>query len=69
MRKLFSTLLLGSTVALPALPTKAQTAIDSLGLTVTLTPTVSNDYLFRGISQTRNNWAFQGTADVQHDSG
>ena len=39
------------------------------GLTVTLTPAVSNDYLFRGISQTRNNWAFQGTADIQHESG
>jgi uncharacterized protein (TIGR02001 family) len=54
---------------LPALPAKAQTTIDSLGLTVTLTPAISNDYLFRGISQTRNNWAFQGTVDVQHESG
>ena len=25
---------------------------------------VGNDYLFRGISQTRNNWAFQGTVDL-----
>ena len=54
---------------LPALPAAAQTAIESAGLTVTLTPAVSNDYLFRGISQTRNNWAFQGTADIQHESG
>jgi len=29
----------------------------------------SNDYLFRGISQTRNNWAFQTTVDLQHESG
>jgi uncharacterized protein (TIGR02001 family) len=54
---------------LPALPAAAQQTIDSLGLTVTTTPAVSNDYLFRGISQTRNNWAFQGTLDVQHESG
>ncbi|MBL6081508.1 hypothetical protein JMJ56_26310, partial [Belnapia sp. T18] len=42
---------------LPAMPAAAQTAIPSLGLTVTLTPVIANDYLFRGISQTRNNWA------------
>jgi uncharacterized protein (TIGR02001 family) len=52
-----------------ALPAAAQTQIESLGLTVTATPTVATDYLFRGISQTRNNWAYQGTFDVQHDSG
>ncbi|MBL6456064.1 hypothetical protein JMJ55_12075 [Belnapia sp. T6] len=56
-------------LVLPALPAAAQTTIEQLGLTVTLTPAVSNDYLFRGISQTRNNWAFQGTADIQHESG
>jgi uncharacterized protein (TIGR02001 family) len=55
--------------ALPALPASAQTNIESLGLTVTVTPTVASDYLFRGISQTRNNWAGQATVDVQHDSG
>jgi uncharacterized protein (TIGR02001 family) len=54
---------------LPALPASAQQVIESVGLTVTTTPAVSNDYLFRGISQTRNNWAFQGTLDVQHESG
>jgi uncharacterized protein (TIGR02001 family) len=43
--------------------------IEDLGLTVTATPAVSNDYLFRGISQTRNNWAYSGTLDVQHQSG
>ena len=58
-----------ATFLLPALPAAAQTNIESAGLTVTLTPAVSNDYLFRGISQTRNNWAFQGTADIQHESG
>lgn len=54
---------------LPALPAAAQQQIESLGLTVTTTPTIASDYLFRGISQTRNNWAFQGTLDVEHESG
>ena len=54
---------------LPVLPAAAQQTIDSLGLTVTTTPSIGTDYLFRGISQTRNNWAFQGTLDVQHESG
>ncbi|MDO9709855.1 TorF family putative porin [Paracraurococcus lichenis] len=54
---------------LPALPAAAQQQIESLGLTVTTTPAISNDYLFRGISQTRNNWAYQGTLDIQHESG
>jgi uncharacterized protein (TIGR02001 family) len=39
------------------------------GLTVTGLAAVSSDYLFRGISQTRNNWAFQGTLDLEHESG
>jgi uncharacterized protein (TIGR02001 family) len=55
--------------ALPALPATAQTTIDSLGLTVAVTPNVANDYLFRGISQTRNTWAGQATLDVEHTSG
>ncbi|TDH58881.1 hypothetical protein E2C06_30170 [Dankookia rubra] len=61
--------LAAAALILPVLPAAAQQTIDSLGLTVTTTPAVSNDYLFRGISQTRNNWAFQGTLDVQHASG
>lgn len=63
------TLLAAAAFVLPALPASAQQTIESLGLTVTTTPAISNDYLFRGISQTRNNWAFQGTLDVQHESG
>ncbi|HYZ30722.1 MAG TPA: TorF family putative porin [Crenalkalicoccus sp.] len=43
--------------------------VEQLGLTVTATPAVVSDYLFRGISQTRNRWAGQFTADVQHASG
>ena len=54
---------------LPVLPAAAKQKIESVGLTVTTTPLIGTDYLFRGISQTRNNWAFQGTLDVQHDSG
>jgi uncharacterized protein (TIGR02001 family) len=44
-------------------------AIPGTGLTVTSTVAVTNDYLFRGISQTRNNWAVQGTFDIAHESG
>lgn len=43
--------------------------IPEAGLTVTVTPAIASDYLFRGISQTRNNWTFQGLLDVQHASG
>lgn len=58
-------------LSIPALspPATAQTTIDSLGLTVTATPAVATDYLFRGISQTRNRPAIQLTLDVQHETG
>ncbi len=39
------------------------------GLTLTGLGAVASDYLFRGISQTRNNWAYQGTFDLEHESG
>lgn len=54
---------------LAAAPAAAQQTIDSLGLTVTTTPAVTTNYLFRGISQTRNRPAVQGTLDVEHQSG
>jgi uncharacterized protein (TIGR02001 family) len=44
-------------------------AIPGTGLTLTSTATVASDYLFRGISQTRNRPAAQGTFDLAHDSG
>ena len=44
-------------------------ALGTTGLTLTTIAAVSNDYLFRGISQTRNNWAVQGTFDLAHESG
>ncbi len=47
----------------------AQTAIDSLGLTVTTTPAITSDYLFRGLSQTRGRSAVQVTVDAEHSSG
>lgn len=59
--------LLGCTALVPA--ARAQTTIDALGLTVTATPAVTTDYLFRGISQTRGRPAAQFTLDVQHSSG
>jgi uncharacterized protein (TIGR02001 family) len=64
---LAATALIGGTLLAPC--AQAQTTIDGVGLTVTATPTVSTDYLFRGISQTRNRPAAQFALDVQHDSG
>ena len=45
------------------------TAIPGTGVTMTGLGAIASDYLFRGISQTRNNWAFQGTVDFEHESG
>ncbi|MFT8245800.1 TorF family putative porin [Roseomonas sp. BN140053] len=56
---------LGIAVAQPA---AAQIEIPG-GLTLTLTPSVSSDYLFRGVSQTRNRGAVQATVDLQHETG
>ncbi len=65
--------LLGASAAaaLAVLPAAEAEAFDvpSLGLKVGVTPAIASDYLFRGISQTRNNWAYQGTLDIQHESG
>ena len=47
----------------------AQQKIESLDLTVTTTPAVATDYLFRGISQTRSRPALQLGLDVAHGSG
>jgi uncharacterized protein (TIGR02001 family) len=47
----------------------AQTAIDSLGLTVTTTPALTSNYIFRGLSQTRDRPAAQVTVDAEHSSG
>jgi uncharacterized protein (TIGR02001 family) len=60
--------LLGGSLTLPQ-AAGAQTTIESLGLTVTATPAVTTDYLFRGISQTRGRPAAQFTLDVEHSSG
>jgi uncharacterized protein (TIGR02001 family) len=43
--------------------------LEDAGLTVGVTPAVSSDYLFRGISQTRSRPAVQGTIEIQHTSG
>ena len=55
-------------IALPA-PEARAFEIESAGLTVTATPAFTSNYLFRGISQTRNRPAVQGTLDIQHESG
>lgn len=59
----------GTAAMMCAAPSIAQTAIEPLGLTVTTTPLLATDYLFRGISQTRNRPTAQLSLDVQHDSG
>ena len=50
-------------------PASAQIELGQTGLTLTLTPTASTDYTFRGVSQTRNRPAIQGLIDIQHTSG
>ncbi len=55
--------------ATPVANPAAAFEIPEAGLTVGVTPTISSDYLFRGISQTRNRPAVQGTIDIQHTSG
>ncbi len=43
--------------------------IENPALVVTATPSLTSDYLFRGLSQTRSRPALQGTVDVEHSSG
>ena len=50
-------------------PAQAQIALGETGITLTTTPALATDYLFRGISQTRNRPAAQLTLDAQHESG
>lgn len=65
---LSATALFGGIMMAPQAAT-AQQAIESLGLTVTTTPAIVSDYLFRGFSQTRERPAVQLTLDVEHSSG
>ncbi|MFC0409117.1 TorF family putative porin [Roseomonas elaeocarpi] len=60
---------LAAAASLCAQAASAQTRVDPLDLSVTLTPTLATDYLFRGISQTRNRPAAQLTFEALHDSG
>ena len=55
-------------LVLPAAPASA-IEIEGSGLTIAATPAATSNYLFRGISQTRNRPALQGTLDVAHESG
>jgi uncharacterized protein (TIGR02001 family) len=63
-----SAVLAAAALLVPA-PVSAQQSIESLGLTVTTTPALLSDYMFRGISQTRGGPAAQLTLDVEHGSG
>lgn len=60
--------LLGASLLTP-LAASAQQTFESVGLTVTTTPALTSDYLFRGLSQTRSRPAAQVTLDVEHTSG
>jgi uncharacterized protein (TIGR02001 family) len=55
-----------ASLVLPAAPASA-IEIEGSGLTIAATPSATTNYMFRGISQTRNRPALQGTLDVQHD--
>ncbi|WP_439597951.1 TorF family putative porin [Falsiroseomonas sp.] len=48
---------------------QAQQTIESAGLTILTTPLIGSDYMFRGLSQTRNRPTAQVTVDVEHTSG
>ena len=61
-------LALAATLIAPAVAS-AQTRVEALDLTLSAMPSVSSNYLFRGISQTRNRPAIQGTFEALHDSG
>ncbi len=65
---LSATALLGGMLTISQ-PAQAQQTIDSLGLTITTTPLVATDYVFRGISQTRERPTAQLTVDAEHSSG
>ena len=55
--------------ALQAAPAAAQIELGQSGLTLTATPALATDYVFRGISQTRGRPAIQFTGDLAHGSG
>ncbi len=72
MISLVRNVLAGAALALgAALSPPAATAVElgESGFTLTLTPSAGTDYLFRGVSQTRNRPAIQGTVELQHESG
>ncbi len=70
MRALALCFVAATALGIAAAPSaRAEIAIGETGLAVTLNPAVLSDYLFRGISQTRNRWAGQGTVEMTHSSG
>lgn len=58
-----------ATALLAPAAASAQMRVEALDLTLMAMPAVSSDYLFRGISQTRNRPAIQGAFEALHDSG
>lgn len=58
-----------ASIGLQAAPAAAQIELGETGLTLTATPALTTDYVFRGISQTRSRPAIQFTGDLAHSSG
>jgi uncharacterized protein (TIGR02001 family) len=68
MRRLLSALAVAGLLATAA-PADAQIEIPRGGLTINGSITGATDYLFRGISQTRERLSLQAAVDVEHESG
>ncbi len=68
MRRLVFVLALAGLFA-AAQPARAQLEFPQSGITINASLTAATDYLFRGISQTRERFAVQGAFDLQHSSG
>jgi uncharacterized protein (TIGR02001 family) len=69
LRRLTAGALATAAVLMLPAPQAGAFELEDAGLTVTATPALVTDYLFRGISQTRNRPAGQLTLDVQHETG
>lgn len=68
MKKLLATALLASTLSTAALAAE-DTTLAQYGLTFSGSAALTSDYRFRGIAQTQNDPAIQGTFTLAHSSG
>jgi uncharacterized protein (TIGR02001 family) len=56
-------------LCLATTPARAQVELKPLGLTATGSVSIQSDYINRGISQTGRRAAYQGTLEIDHESG